>query len=560
LLIACVEPGATAQTGAAVRVVNVSRLPESQDETAVTIDPANNGRAFVAANIGPFLRPAGTAAGLMAAFSTDGGQSWTPSSSSVAGSPPPACCDPSARFDRFGNLFLSYVASDLRTMVVLLSTDGGRTFGALAAHSANGAVDQPSIDTGPDGTGAGSIWISWREAGHVVATGARVAGLGASQVQGFSTLFNVPGPGGGEGFGDVAVGPGGQVVVVYQDEATQNCDGLRSTIFSSTDPDGLGPQAFRPPVTVSSTNVCGGDSIPAQPRRSVDAEANLAWDRRGQGAGRVYVVYTDETPDESADLDVFVRVSDDAGATWSVPARVSDDGSRRSQFQSAINVDPASGAAGVCFLDARLDAGSGADDRDGVQNTDVQPFCSISTNGGGAWSPNIRVGAGPTGVTPLGGQQLGDYINVAFNAGVLMPAWPDDSNSTGDNPDARNALETYVARVTFSSASPTPPSGSECPGHAGDARPDVVGTAGDDVLSSSAGGIVCALGGNDVLRAAPGGGTLLEGGDGLDVLCARQNASGDQLDGGPGIDRGRFDSGEPAAGLERFAPQAFCAG
>jgi hypothetical protein len=101
----------------------------------------------------------------------------------------------------------------------------------------------------------------------------------------------------------------------------------------------------------------------------------------------------------------------------------------------------------------------------------------------------------------------------------------------------------------------------KCPGHESDGRAQVVGTSGDDRLSaSSSGTIVCGLEGNDVLRASPGGGTLLEGGDGIDVLCARQSAPADVIDGGAGIDRARFDDGEPVSNVERFAALGFCAG
>ena len=99
-----------------------------------------------------------------------------------------------------------------------------------------------------------------------------------------------------------------------------------SNIFTHTDADGLGAGAFGGPVTVTTTNVGGFDFLPAQPQRSVDAEAGLAWDRTG-GANddRVYLIYNDENPAESNDFDVFVRTSDDDGANWSAPTQINDD-------------------------------------------------------------------------------------------------------------------------------------------------------------------------------------------------------------------------------------------
>jgi Tol biopolymer transport system component len=110
------------------------------------------------------------------------------------------------------------------------------------------------------------------------------------------------------------------------------------------------------------------------------------------------------------------------------------------------------------------------------------------------------------------------------------------------------------------SATPTgPPNQSACPGHAGDPRPQVVGTNGDDVLAGSPNAVVCGLSGNDILRASSQGGNLLEAGEGIDLICARQGVASDSLDGGPGIDRGRFDEGDTIANIERFAAATFCA-
>ena len=74
----------------------------------------------------------------------------------------------------------------------------------------------------------------------------------------------------------------------------------------------------------------------------------------------------------------------------------------------------------------------------------------------------------------------------------------------------------------------------ECPGHTGDPRNDVVGTAGPDVLVGTAGAdIICGLGGNDSLDGL-GGNDLLLGGGGDDLLLGRAGA--DNLRGGGGVD------------------------
>jgi hypothetical protein len=46
------------------------------------------------------------------------------------------------------------------------------------------------------------------------------------------------------------------------------------------------------------------------------------------------------------------------------------------------------------------------------------------------------------------GIDYGDYTGLAFFGGVAHPAWSDNSNSTGDNPDgALHQLDIYTASV-----------------------------------------------------------------------------------------------------------------
>jgi Ca2+-binding RTX toxin-like protein len=76
---------------------------------------------------------------------------------------------------------------------------------------------------------------------------------------------------------------------------------------------------------------------------------------------------------------------------------------------------------------------------------------------------------------------------------------------------------------------------AECPGHEGDPRHDVIGTAGPDRLVGTSGGdIICAFRGNDILLGR-GGRDLLLGGRGADTL--RGGRGPDTLRGGRGNDR-----------------------
>jgi hypothetical protein len=224
-------------------------------------------------------------------------------------------------------------------------------------------------------------------------------------------------------------------------------------IYTALDANGLAAGGFANPVLLASTNVGGFDYIPAQPNRSVDAEANLAWDRSG-GAhnGRLYAIWTQETPNESSNMDIMSQYTDDSGAHWSAAVKVNDDtGGVNSQFNPAIALDQTTGNVGISFYDCRNDLGQGGSgDTDGIPNTDAQIWATYSKNGGTSFVANFQVSQGTSNVRNAGSStDYGDFTHASFVGGSFRPVWSDNSNSTGDNPDgALHALDLYTAKVT----------------------------------------------------------------------------------------------------------------
>src|SRR5574337_764576 len=204
-------------------------------------------------------------------------------------------------------------------------------------------------------------------------------------------------------------------------------------------------------VFVVDTHVGGFDFIAPQPDRSVDAEPGLAWDRTGgPHNGRVYLVYSIERPNESDDLDIYVRYSDDNGATWSAGVRVNDDRTKNSQFMPKISLDPTTGNIAVVWYDSRNDLGlGGTGDTDGIANDDAQFWGAFSTDGGLTFTPNIQISAGTSNSHDSGNHiDYGDYDGLSFYGSIAHPAWSDNSNSTGDNLDgALHKLDIYTAAV-----------------------------------------------------------------------------------------------------------------
>jgi hypothetical protein len=309
-------------------------------------------------------------------------------------------------------------------------------------------ADQPSISVGPSGApGQYSLWLSWTAApgARISAAGARINAPG--HVGAFIPTEQVPSASGRGDYGGTAVGPHGQVLVTYQ--RPTGGEGP-AKIDTALDPDGLGPRGFQHPRELTVTNVGGFDYIPAQPHRSVDAEANLAWDYGAgfAGEGRLYAVWTSEYPNESNDMNIMFQHSDDAGATWSPAVRLNTDAGVNSQFMPAIAVDHSTGWVGVSWFDARNDLGQGGKgDTDRIPNDDAQFWAAVSTSHGQGFGPNVKMSAGTSNAGVAGNPlDYGDYTQAAFVDGTFWTVWSDNSNSTGDNPDGTlHALDIYVA-------------------------------------------------------------------------------------------------------------------
>ncbi len=451
VMLVAVSAGAASAKSSTPVNIDVSQRLGNESEEAIAVNPTNPKNVVIFTNIAEGVN------GMFLATSFDGGKTWTTrivgTGSDVFGD---TCCDPSLSWDQYGNLFATWLYNTGSVVPIGLSTDGGLTFSLIAQIAAPASllttkssraerglfrfVDQPTITSGHN-----EVWVVFNAGGPMFATGAPVTGLG--QVGSFFGGEVVPGTNNCT-YGDVAIGPNGEVMNVCS--LTESGQG-GGKVFVNTDPDGLGPAPFGSRVFVAETHVGGFDFIPAQPDRSVDAETGLAWDRSGgPHNGRVYLVYTLEQPNESNNMDIYVRYSDDDGTTWSSGVRVNDDKTVNSQFLPKIALDQTTGNIAVTWYDSRLDLGlGGPGDTDGVPNDDAQYWGAFSTDGGQTFTANFPISAGTSNSHDSGNAiDYGDYSGLAFYGGVAWPAWSDNSNSNGLNPDGTlHKLDIFTAAV-----------------------------------------------------------------------------------------------------------------
>ena len=438
LVVALVTTGLAAAAPLSTNL-DSSAMLGNEAEDAIAVNPTNTSNVVTMSTLPDVV------SGLSVNVTRNGGQTWARRVIGGTISDPlgDICCDQQLAWDRFGNLWMTYLVNENFHVLLALSTDGGMSFTKVAEIAPGG--DQPSI-----AVGANSVWVSYATSPgkQIHAFGAPVTGLG--QFGSFTTPEDVPNPGGNGDYGDTAVGPNGQVMVTYQKNESGKGG---SDIFTAVDADGLGPAGFNSPVLVAHSRVGGFDPIPAQPDRTIDDEANLAWDRSG-GAhnGRAYLVWTQESPNSGNNTDIELQHSDNNGASWSPAVKLNDDHTVNSQYNPAIALDQTTGNVALSWYDTRNDLGTGGSgDTDGIPNDDFQVWGTYSTDGGATFAPNFRISPGTSNATQANGSfDVGDYTHAAFVGGTFWPAWSDNSNSTGTNPDGTlHQFDLYTAKISI---------------------------------------------------------------------------------------------------------------
>lgn len=437
-LLALVPAAATAQTAASLprapgaHVVTITPRGETGSEPCIAVDPNDPDRVVAAAG------------GRWAAWSDDGGRSFTPVE--PAGEGGRAGGDCSLAFDDGGSVYLSFLwirrnglpgywghGPGANGIFVRRSPDGGKTWDAreTSERSWTGAEDtvwledMPRIwaDTRPESPYRGNLyaaWIEWRLTESVILFSRSTDhGRSWSDPIQISTQPGWPRDDNGAVVGVIGtVAPDGTQYVVWN-------TGLDVTMAVSRD-GGRSFEPSRPIFEVGPPYFGGAVSIPGLSRAMGFPQVGV--DGR---TGTLYVTWSDF---RNGDVDVFLRRSEDHGKTWSPMLRVNDDPVHdgADQFLQWMAVDPVDGSVYVQFYDRRDNPG----------RLETRVTLARSTDGGRtftnyAWSAE-----------PFSGRNmfLGDYTWMTAYGGRVYGVWS-ESAPEGWMPDEEGGSGSRARRT-----------------------------------------------------------------------------------------------------------------
>jgi uncharacterized repeat protein (TIGR01451 family) len=485
--------------------LDVTKLPGNESDGVIAYNPTNPAQLFIAANTnveqGLF---AATCSNMIVGTNITNVVITNLTAVSLANLPSGEY--PAVAWDNYGNLFLAYADGSYSGIDVAVSTNGGKNFLLLTNLAKGHFAFEPRIAVGPGTNSApgtngiagtnGSVWVLYKDYSlayaPLVAQGAVVTNLGTNAIGAFGLGEIVPGSTNDCGFGDIAVGPQGQVMVAYQNlfdyPGAANC-------FVCVDANGLGAGAFGNPVMAAAHAIGGNTIIPASPDgQGINAAAGLAWDSNpaSEQYGRVYLVCVGQGSENTNDTDIFLTSSTDSGATWSFQQRVNDDKGQNSKFLPRMAVDPTTGALALSWYDCRNDKGGPVtnitvktnvitiivtnDPSDNpptnfstnystnyTTNTTTSPspttnqlamiYATVSLNGGVTFQPNVQVTTDSTngyqGYLAGSPTDFGDYTGLAFYGGTFYPVWADNIGKSPNPNSPTNSLDVVTAPVTL---------------------------------------------------------------------------------------------------------------
>ena len=400
--------GAGAEHGNAVPLgPNVAIAPRTgaQSETTIAVDPTDPLHLLASSN--EKLETFTTTNN--AYESVDGGRTWV--NTNIL--PGAFCYDTWAGFNRAGDAYLAYECS--------AGTSGTSQDIAYKLHATATWVktrfppslvgnvpdrDMVAIDKNPASPFVDSVYIGYDDNGSsnkpyvVYSRNGQTGWTRSPKINDTGALtIGV----------NVAVGPDGTVYASWLDFANKKIMMDKSTDGGAT----WGTDHIVSTLRLNTTTFF--ISIPPQNIRGIIPMPFTMVAQSGTHAGRLFEVYTDKSP-AAADTNIYLRSSDDGGATWSAEAKVNDDAGGAYQFFPTIAINSA-GVVGMSWYDTRNDPTN--------KKTDVY---FAKTRDGVLFTASKKITTAQSDETVGGanGNQYGDYEGIyASPNGKFAIVWTD---------------------------------------------------------------------------------------------------------------------------------------
>lgn len=340
-----------------VMSVNSSDVPtapgtSTQSENSVFINPANN-QAIINSN-NSTQNPLGSLYGANYLLSSDGGVTWGGSVSGAGGS---NSGDPAAVIGLTGKQFIGFI-NNSSGQSVAYSLNNGSTWTSVVAAAPNGDLLDKNhlwIDNSPTSPYEGNLYVSYTDfgaAGYPLEI-VRSTNDGLSYSTPLVISAGVSAGSHNQGV-NIQTGPAGQVYVTWAIYDSWPSDETALGFAKSTN----GGVSYSTATRIIS-NIRGIRTTETSKNHRVNSFPSMAVDiSDGPYNGNIYIVWSNigvPGTNTGSDIDVYMIRSEDQGATWSAPIRVNQDpaGLGKEHYFPWITCDPITGDLSVVFYDDR---------------------------------------------------------------------------------------------------------------------------------------------------------------------------------------------------------------